>query len=378
MNWIKRFYEHKKDELIIKNKITIIYGPRRCGKTSLVNKILENFEDKKIIKLTGDDFDVKNILETQRLSVIQPVFDGYDIIFLDEAQYIKNIGNSLKLIIDNLEDVSVIVTGSSSFDISETLAEPLTGRHFIRILYPISCMELKEQYGGLYLIKNLENFLIFGMYPEVLTAKNIEEKKEYLFTLRNSYLFKDILAFENIKNSDKIFSLLKLLAFQVGKEVSLTELSNNLGIAKKTVERYLDLLEKCFVIKKIKGFSKNLRSEVTKTSRYYFYDNGILNSITSNFNLLDFRNDVGQLWENFIVMEILKKQNYKKIFANNYFWRTYQRQEIDFIQEYNGKLYGYEIKWKPKKVKPPKLWINTYPDSEYNVITKENFIEFVC
>ena len=378
MNWIKRFYEHKKDELIIKNKVTIIYGPRRCGKTSLINKILENFEDKKIIKLTGDDFDVKNILETQRLSVIQPVFDGYDIIFLDEAQYIKNIGNSLKLIIDNLEDVSVIVTGSSSFDISETLAEPLTGRHFIRILYPISCMELKEQYGGLYLIKNLENFLIFGMYPEVLTAKNIEEKKEYLFNLRNSYLFKDILAFENIKNSDKIFSLLKLLAFQVGKEVSLTELSNNLGIAKKTVERYLDLLEKCFVIKKIKGFSKNLRSEVTKTSRYYFYDNGILNSITSNFNLLDFRNDVGQLWENFIVMEILKKQNYKKIFANNYFWRTYQKQEIDFIQEYNGKLYGYEIKWKPKKIKPPKLWIETYPDSEFNVITKNNFIEFVC
>ncbi len=198
-----------------------------------------------------------------------------------------------------------------------------------------------------------------------------------MINLRNSYLFKDILAFENVKNSQKLFDLLRLIAYQIGKEVSLSELATSLGIAKKTVERYLDLLEKSFVIKKITGFSRNLRSEVTKTARYYFYDNGILNSIINNFNMLNLRNDIGTLWENFIVSEFLKKQEYYNIYANNYFWRTYQRQEIDFVEERDGLLYAYEIKWKPRKVKPPKLWLNTYKNSEFNVVTGDNFLEFI-
>ena len=376
MKWINRIYEERTDKILRPNKVTIIYGPRRCGKTSLVKKMLQEI-NLKIFQATGEDFDIKNILESKKLSLFKSVFGDFDILFIDEAQYIQDIGLSLKLIVDNFDKISIVVTGSSSFDIANKLYEPLTGRQIIKKLYPISCIELKKQYGGIEIIKNLEMLLVFGMYPEVLVTDNLEEKQEYLINLRNSYLFKDILAFENVKNSQKLFDLLRLIAYQIGKEVSLSELATSLGIAKKTVERYLDLLEKSFVIKKITGFSRNLRSEVTKTARYYFYDNGILNSIINNFNMLNLRNDIGTLWENFIVSEFLKKQEYYNIYANNYFWRTYQRQEIDFVEERDGLLYAYEIKWKPRKVKPPKLWLNTYKNSEFNVVTGDNFLEFI-
>jgi predicted AAA+ superfamily ATPase len=271
----------------------------------------------------------------------------------------------------------VVVTGSSSFDLSSKIGEPLTGRNTIRRLFPLSILELYQQFGGMDVLQMLELLMVFGSYPEVLKGKSKPDKTEYLLTIRDSYLLKDIFELENIRNPSKFSDLLKLLAFQIGKEVSLNELGNSLGIAKQSVERYLDLLEKSFIIKKVSGFSRNLRSEITKTSRYYFWDNGIRNAVINNFNFLDQRDDTGMLWENFLFMERIKKQEYQRLFSNNYFWRTYSRQEIDMVEERDGKLYGFEFKWKPRKTNAPALWKETYPGAGFQVITKENFLEFV-
>jgi predicted AAA+ superfamily ATPase len=239
-------------------------------------------------------------------------------------------------------------------------------------------MELVEFKGRLHIIQNLSDYLIYGTYPETLNAINYEKKKDYLITLRNSYLFKDILEVENIRNSDKMFDLLKLIAFQIGNEVSLSELSRALGIAKQTVERYLSLLEKSFIIFKVGGFSSNLRKEITKTSRYYFWDNGVRNALINNFNDPSTRMDMGMLWENFCLIERIKKQAYQKLYSNNYFWRTYDKQEVDLIEEREGKLFGFEFKWNSrKKVKPPKAFIETYSNAQFECITPENFLEFV-
>ena len=376
MNWIKRYYENDLLNDSVKGKITVIYGPRQVGKTSLVNKALEK-TSLKIFRGSGEDFDLRDILESQRLSVLKNAFSGYDILFIDEAQFVRKIGLILKLIIDSMPKLRVIATGSSSFELSGMISEPLTGRMNVKFLFPISILELNNCHGGAFILQQLENLLIYGLYPEVLNTGKKEEKIDILHSFRDSYLFKDILALENIRNPEKLISLLRLIAFQIGSEVSLNELSNSLNIANKTVERYLDLLEKTFVIKKISGFSRNLRSEVTKTCRYYFWDNGIRNSVINNFNMINARNDIGALWENFLVMERLKKQNYMKIYSNNYFWRTYNKSEVDFVEERDGRLFGYEFKWGKKVPKAPKKWVETYENSEYIVINKDNFFDFV-
>jgi hypothetical protein len=226
-------------------------------------------------------------------------------------------------------------------------------------------------------LQSLENLLVFGSYPETLTSKNNEHKIRYLSNLKNSFLLKDILELENIRNASKLLDLLRLLAYQIGAEVSLNELSGNLGLAKQTVERYLDLLEKVFIIKKVQGFSRNLRKEVTKTHRYYFWDNGIRNALINNYNPFPVRNDTGQLWENFLFMERLKTREYLHIQANSFFWRTYDQKEIDLVEERAGKLFAYEFKLKAKKHTPPRLWSNTYPEAEFSVIDRENFLNFL-
>ncbi len=299
----------------------------------------------------------------------------YDLIFIDEAQMIPNIGYSIKLLIDNMPEKIIILTGSSSFELSGQIGEPLTGRQKQKRLYPISLIELKNQFGGMFLIENLEELLIYGSYPEVLNQESIIDKKEYLLSIRDSYLLKDILMLKEIKYQNKIFDLLRLLAFQIGHEVSMNKLANKLGIAKQSVDRYLSILEKAFIIKRIGGFSRNLRNEITKSSRFYFFDNGIRNAIINNFNTVNNRNDNGILWENFMVMERLKKQEYERMFSNNYFWRTYDQKEIDLIEERDGKLYAFEFKF-GKISKEPAQWRNAYPDSEFNVITPDNFLEF--
>lgn len=374
--WYNRYLESQTEAILKKGKVFVLYGPRRVGKTELIRKMISGFSGK-IFTGTGDNQEVRELLSAQKLSQLQTALGSYQLLFIDEAQRIPEVGYALKLLIDHFPEMIILVTGSSSFDLSNKIGEPLTGRNTLRNLFPISVLELHQQFGGMYVLQKLEDLLIFGAYPEVLNATSAEDKKEYLISIRDSYLLKDILELESIKNPSKLSDLLKLLAFQIGQEVSLNELSNSLGIAKQSVERYLDLLEKTFIIKKVGGFSRNLRKEVVKTARYFFWDNGIRNALINNFNPIGQRNDLGMLWENFLYMERLKTKSYKRIFANDYFWRTYDRQEIDLVEERDGKLYAYEFKWKPQKVKAPKAWADAYPDSEFQVISKENFLEFL-
>ena len=376
MEWITRSLESQFDSFIEKGKVLVIYGARRVGKTSVVEKLLKN-RNRKIFIGTGDDIDLRNILSSENKGRITTSFSGYEVVFIDEAQRIPGIGWGLKLLVDSNPEISVITTGSSSFELLNKVGEPLTGRQTLYTLYPVSMMELSEFRGRIHIIQNLSDYLIYGSYPETLNAINYEKKKDYLLTLRNSYLFKDILEIENLRNSDKMFDLLKLIAFQIGNEVSLNELSRALGIAKQTVERYLGLLAKSFIIYKVGGYSSNLRKEVTKTSRYYFWDNGVRNAVINNFNDPSTRMDMGMLWENFCYTERLKKQAYRKIYSNNYFWRTYDQQEVDLIEDRGGNLFGFEFKWNPKKKsKAPKAFIESYSNAQFECITPENFLEF--
>ncbi|MEA3317960.1 MAG: ATP-binding protein [Bacteroidota bacterium] len=373
--WYKRIYETKKTYLK-KGKVNLLYGPRRVGKTAIIKEIL-NKKNKKIFSGDGDDIQLRKILSSNDSNKILSVFQDYDYIFIDEAQRITDIGWGLKILIDNLPKTTIIASGSSSFQLSSQVGAPLTGRSITSMLFPISLLELKKQFGGMHIFQQLENHIIYGMYPEVLSTKNNKNKISYLLELRNSYLLKDIFELENIRNSDKIYDLLQLIAFQIGNEVSLNELSNSLGIAKQTIAHYLDLLEKAFIIKKVNGFSRNLRKEVTKTSRYYFFDNGIRNAVINNFNPIKQRDDIGMLWENFAIMERFKKQHYHNIYSNNYFWRTYDQKEVDLVEERDGKLFGYEFKWNPKKIKIQQVWLDTYNNASFDIINKDNILEFV-
>jgi len=374
--WLNRYYEPNAGELFQKEKVFVLFGPRRVGKTELVKKMIADFKGT-VFSGTGDNLDLREVLSSQRLQKIKSVFNKFDLIFIDEAQRIPDIGYSIKLFIDNMPDKIVVLTGSSSFELSGQVGEPLTGRQKQKILYPLSIIEMAKQFGGMHLIEHLEEYLIFGFYPEVLKQNTAIDKTEYLISIRDSYLLKDIFDLEEIKHRDKIFTLLRLLAYQTGNTVSLNKLANNLGIAKQSVERYISLLEKAFIIKRIGGFSRNLRSEITKSSRFYFLDNGVRNAVINNFNPISSRNDVGMLWENFMVMERLKKQEYERLFSNNYFWRTYSQQEIDLIEDRGGKLHAYEFKYGKAKTKAPKSWMTAYPDSEFHVITPDNFLEFL-
>ncbi len=357
-------------------RIAVIYGPRRVGKTTLLNKFLEDYKGK--YKLyNGEDLETQKFFNSQSVAKYQSLLKGLSLLVIDEAQKIENIGLNLKIIVDSITDLNIIASGSSSFNLARQVGEPLTGRKWTYTLFPISQLELNELEDIIESRSLLEERLIYGSYPEVITSKNYNEKKDILKEIISSYLFKDILELEGFRYKKKIPDLLTLLAFQVGQEVSLNELANNLNIAKETVRTYLDLLEEVFVIYNVRGFSRNLRKEITKTSKYYFYDNGIRNAIIGQFNATDKRNDIGELWENYIITERIKKQEYKGILSNNYFWRTYEQKEIDWIEEREGKLFAYEIKWSDAKVKPPKDFINTYKNSEFRTINKENYLEFI-
>jgi len=371
-----RFYEGRLEALLQKGKVLVLYGPRRAGKTFLVQRFLQS-DRGKVFQGVGEDITLREILESESVQKIKSSFSGYDLIVIDEAQKVSKIGFALKLLVDHVPEAKVIATGSSSFDLANRLGEPLTGRKQTITLFPVSALELKEQFGPLRIAQLLEELLVFGTYPETLAKANLADKASYLSELRDAYLCKDILELENIKNSRKLLDLLTLLAFQIGGEVSHHELGRQLGLSKQTVERYLDLLEKAFVIRNVRGFSRNLRKEVTKTSRYYFLDNGVRNSVINNFNALALRNDVGQLWENFMFMERLKKRQHHGILANFYFWRTYDQQEIDLVEEREGKLFAYEFKYSRGSTRPPRAWLNAYPDSEFMTVNRDNYLEFV-
>lgn len=357
------------------NKVIVIYGPRRCGKTTLLNEFLKDIAMRYLF-VTGEDIAIQAYLGSQSVEKLIEFVGNNQLLVIDEAQKINKIGANLKLIVDHIKDIRIIATGSSSFDLSRDVGEPLTGRKYTLKIFPIAQLELQQMENRAQTEANLENRLIYGSYPEIILMRDKRLEELYLKEIIGSYLYKDILELEGIRHSAKIVRLLQLLAFQIGKEVSCNELGTQLGMSKNTVERYLDLLEKAFVIYKLNGFSRNLRKEIAKTSRYYFLDNGIRNALINNFNLLEMRDDVGMLWENYIIMERLKKQEYLARSANNYFWRTYDRKEIDFVEEKEGHIYGFEMKWTKRKTNPPKEWLATYKAS-YQVISRDNYLEFI-
>ena len=374
---LPRIYDNL--NLLLKpNKVLVIYGARQIGKTTLLKKFLSEHKGNFRYRLdSGDNVNTQIVLGSSDFKKIIDYAKGYDLIAIDEAQRIKNIGIGLKILVDQAPNIKIIVTGSSSFELAGQIGDPLTGRKITLTLFPLSQIEMGNLYSNYDLKSHLEEYLIFGSYPESITSESINDKKMILEELVGSYLLKDILELEKVKSSKILLDLLRLLAFQVGSEVSLSELGKQLGIDSKTVARYLDLFEKSFVIINLRGFSRNHRKEISSKSKYYFFDNGIRNAIIANFNPLDIRDDIGKLWENFLVVERIKNQAYNKIYSNNYFWRTWDQKEIDWVEEREGKLFGYEFKWKGKSRKATSAWTDNYPDAKLEIIDNENYLQFV-
>jgi len=363
-------------EAVRPGKVVIIYGPRRAGKTTLLKKYIESVDDE-VLFVNGDDIAARQYLESQSIEKLKDFVGNHPMLFVDEAQYIRQIGLNLKLLVDHIPSLRIIATGSSSFDLAKDIGEPLTGRKTVLKLLPLAQLEI-AQIEKLHQTKaNLDSRLIYGAYPEVVILRSNTDREQYLRELLSSYLFKDILQLEGIRHSDKLQRLVQLLAFQIGKEVSMAELGRQIGMSKNTVERYLDLLEKVFVIFRLSGFSRNLRKEIVKNQRWYFYDNGIRNALINNFNPLNIRNDVGELWENYVITERFKRQEYLRQPVNAYFWRTYDKKEIDLVEERRGQLFGFEIKWKSRTVTPPKDWLTTYPNAAFEVIHQGNYLQFI-
>lgn len=373
---INRAIEKTLIERLIPNKVNLIFGTRRVGKTFLLKKLIAN-QPFKTLMLQGEDSDVQQILAQRSVANYQRLLHNIELLVIDEAQAIPEIGKILKLIVDNIEGIRVIVTGSSAFDLANLSGEPLTGRAYFHELYPISQQELIEQENTLQTLQNLEDRLIYGSYPELWNLPFSVTKAEYLKELLNTYLLKDIIAFEGIRNSSKIRDLLRLIAFQIGKEVSMDELGKQLQLSRNTVEKYLDLCSKVFIIKKLEAFSGNLRKEIAKSSRWYFWDLGIRNALVNDFRPLTLRTDKGELWENYLISERLKFLKYNRNLAETYFWRTYDQQEIDWLELENGQLRAYEFKWNEAKTKVPRAFATTYPEATFSVINQENYLPFI-
>lgn len=375
MKKIERLLEKTLRKNIKPGKVIGIFGARRTGKTFLMNKIMKSYRKNEVMLLNGEDLDVQEHMSSQRISSLKNFIQDKKYIFIDEAQKIPNIGINLKLIVDTFPDVNILVSGSSSFNLKNQIGEPLTGRSIFYNLFPIAQMEFKEDF--ITAERNLPLKLIFGTYPQVITSGSNNNKIEILESIKNGYLFKDILESDNLKDSVFILNLLRLIAYQIGNDISYSELATNLKVNSRTVMRYLDLLEKTFVIFRLNGFNRNLRKEIAKSPRYFFWDNGIRNSIINNFNILSGRDDVGKLWENYIISERIKRNSYLRKFSNYYFWRTYDKKEIDLLEESQGKLQAFEIKWKSKKAKTPKEFLDTYKSSKFELINNENYLKFI-
>ncbi len=357
-------------------RVTIVYGPRRVGKTTLIRQFAKRYSGH-ILSVTGEDVGVRAYLESQSLTKLKSFVGANDVLIVDEAQHIHNVGLNLKMLVDHVDDLRIIATGSSSFDLSHQTGEPLTGRKSTLLLLPLAQLEIGRFENAHETDANLDFRLIYGTYPEVVLETSNEEREQYLAELVSSYLLKDILHFEGIRHSDKLLRLLQLLAFQIGKDVSISELGTSLGLSKNTVDRYLDLLEKVFVIYSLTGFSRNLRKEITKSRRYYFYDNGVRNALINNFNPLQLRPDVGQLWENYILSERTKCNLYRGKRVQSHFWRTYDQQEVDLVEEAGGELAAYEMKWTHRKAKAPVAWAKAYPDSSFRVVDRTCYLDFI-
>jgi len=356
------------------NKALIVLGARQTGKTTLLKMLYGERDD--VVWLNGDEPDIQNLLENISSTRLKAILAGKKVVVIDEAQRIKDIGIKLKLITDNIPEIQVIASGSSSFDLANFINEPLTGRKWEFSLYPMSFSEMAAHNGFIEENRLLPHRMIYGYYPEVVNSAGNE--KEVLKQLSDSYLYKDIFTWENIKKPEKLMKLLQAIAFQVGSEVSANELSNMIGLDNQTVEKYIQLLEQTYIVFRLGSFSRNLRKELKRARKIYFYDNGIRNSIIANFAPVELRNDVGQLWENFLISERIKYLQNNMIFANRYFWRTVEQQEIDYIEEYNGKMYAFEFKWgEANRKKFPHTFINAYPEVDTKIINRENYEDFL-
>jgi predicted AAA+ superfamily ATPase len=360
---------------LFKGKAIIVLGPRQTGKTTLLRKIVSS-QNENILWLDADEPIVRSQLTNANISDLKLIIGKNKILVLDEAQQIKNIGLTLKLITDHIPDVQLLVSGSSALELAEGIAEPLTGRKYEYHLFPLSYMELMEHHGYMEEKKFLEQRLVYGTYPEVVT--HLDNMREILGLLAGSYLYKDIFKYKDLRRPELLESLLQALALQIGSQVSYHELGKIIGADTETVQRYIGLLEKTFVIFRLRAFSRNIRNELKKSRKIYFYDNGIRNALISNFNPLNLRADKGALWENYLVSERMKYLQYNEIYANRYFWRTQQQQEIDYIEERDGILHAFEIKWKTtSKPRIPLTFANAYPDYNFELLTIENFEPFL-
>ena len=378
MDTIRRIMQRQIESRMQAQKVMLLFGARRVGKTFLLKQIVADFSGKSLV-LNGEDADSVAMLEPVSIANYRHVFQDVKLLAIDEAQHIPDIGKKLKLIVDEVPDIRVIASGSSSFDLKNQAGEPLVGRSTQFMLLPLSQQEISTIESPIETKRNLEIRLLYGSYPEVVALESFEQKKEYLNDIVESYLLKDILAVDGIKNSAKIRDLLRLIAYQMGDEVSYDELGKQLGISKNTVERYLDLLQKVFVLYRLGGYSKNLRKEVSKSSKWYFADNGVRNAVIRNFEPLSLRTDAdrGALWENYIITERLKRNQNDRLGLEFYFWRTYDKQEIDLIEMGSDTMNAFEMKSGKKRPSAPKAFAEAYPEAQYVVVNKENYWEII-
>ena len=376
MEAINRLLQGKILESLAPNKAVLIFGARRVGKTVMMRQIVDSYSGRTMM-LNGEDFDTLDLLQNRSVANYRHLLNGIDLLAIDEAQNVPQIGSVLKLIVDEVPGISVLASGSSSFDLLNKTGEPLVGRSTQFLLTPFSQREIAQRETVFETRQNFESRLIYGSYPEVVMMDSYERKMDYLRDIVGAYLLKDILVIDGLKNSNKMRNLLRLIAFQLGSEVSYEELGKQLGMSKTTVEKYLDLLEKVFVIYRLGAYSRNLHKEVTKAGKWYFYDNGVRNAIIGAFSPLSVRQDVGALWENYIIGE-RRKLNFNNLLHKEfYFWRTYDKQEIDLIEESPDGMSAFEFKWANKMTAAPKIFSQAYPDAVYHVVNKENYMDFV-
>lgn len=374
---IQRHIQERIQESIKPGVVTVLYGPRQVGKTTLLRDIQKVYPPEIVLDVNVDLIRHREIFSSQDERSMQSFLGEKKYVFIDEAQRIENIGLNLKILVDSMPHVAFVVTGSASLDLVNKMAEPLTGRKRVFWVYPFSFAELRDHFGKFETVSQLERWLRFGSYPKAVTLNSDADRELYVSEVVSSYLYRDVLEFSGIRKPKLVLNLLRLLAFQIGSEVSITELAGTLGASRDTVEKYLDLLEKSFVLYNVTGFSRNLRKEITKTSRYYFYDVGVRNALIENMNDLDVRNDAGMLWENYLAMERIKHHRNGGTSSNYYFWRTWDQKEIDWVEERGGKLCGYEFKWGNKLSKEPRDWRETYPEASYETVNRENFTQFL-